>query len=146
MKEIPFSIPVSGVVWINGESVKIIVNKAETIISLQSETLPSKGTSLEPGKTLYDVILETAREVIRIKGFNRFTAPELYHKALETYSGLNRGSFMSRVVACTPNHSSYKHYISNRDYFSRIGSSFYQLNEQYRLGKAVDKERKLFNQ
>ena len=145
MKEIPFSIPVSGVVHINGESVTIVVNKAETIISLTPEAAPGKRLSLEPGRTMYDIILETAREVVRRKEFNRFSAPELYYEALEKYPGLKRGSFMSRVVACTPDHSSYKHYTSIRDYFSHIGPGLFKLNEQYRVEKTVDKERNLSN-
>lgn len=145
MKEIPFSIPVSGVVRINGESVTIVVNKAETIISLSPESAHGKHLSLEPGRTMYDVILETAREVVRRKEFNRFSAPELYYEALEKYPGLKRGSFMSRVIACTPNHSSYKHYTSKRDYFSHIGPGFFKLNEQYRVDETVDRERNIFN-
>ena len=143
MKEIPFSIPVSGVVRIDEDQATIIVNRAETIISLWPETMPGKRTLLEPGKTMYDVILETAREVVRRKGFNRFSAPELYHEALEKYPGLKRGSFMSRVIACTPDHSSYKHYTSTRDYFSRIGPGFFKLNEQYRAEETVDEKRNL---
>ena len=145
MKEAPFSIPVSGVVRIDGESITIVVNKAETIISLSPEAVPGKRLSLEPGRTMYDIILETAREVVRRKEFNRFSAPELYYEALEKYPGLKRGSFMSRVIACTPDHSSYKHYTSTRDYFSHIGPGFFKLNDQYRVDSTVDRERNLFN-
>ena len=145
MKEVPFSVPVSGVVRINGDSITIIVNKAETNISLAPETQKGKHISLEPGQTLYDVILEVAREVIRKKGFNRFSAPELYHEALDKYPELKRNSFITRVIACTPDHSSYKHYTSKRDYFSHIGPGLYKLNDEYRLDRTSDKERNLFN-
>lgn len=141
MREIPFSIPVSGVVRIDGDSVTIIVNKAETNISLWTEARPGKRISLEPGKTMYDIILEIAREVIQRKGFNRFSAPELYYEALEKYPELKRNSFMSRVIACAPNHSSYKHYTSKRDYFSYIGPGLYRLNDEYVADKASDGER-----
>jgi len=146
MKEFPFSIPVSGVIRIDEDQATIIVNEARTIISLRPETLSGKGKPLEPGKTMYDVILETAREVVKSKGFNRFTAPEVYRKALEKYPALNRGSFMSRVIACTPDHPSYKHYKSGRDYFSRIGSGFYQLNDQYKVVKISNEEQIPHNQ
>ena len=145
MKEVPFSVPVSGVVRINGDSITIIVNKAETNISLTPENQKGKHISLEPGQTLYDVILEVSREVVRKKGFNRFSAPELYQEALVKYPELKRNSFITRVIACTPNHSSYKHYISKRDYLSYIGPGLYELNDEYRLDRTSDKERNLFN-
>jgi len=145
MKEVPFSVPVSGVVRISGDSITIIVNKAETNISLTPENQKGKHISLEPGQTLYDVILEVAREVVRKKGFNRFSAPELYQEALVKYPELKRNSFITRVIACTPNHSSYKHYVSKRDYLSYIGPGLYELNDEYRLDRTSDKERNLFN-
>ena len=131
MKEIPFSVPVSGVVRINGNSITIIVNKAETNISLTPENQKGKHISLEPGQTLYDIILGVAREVVRKKGFNRFSAPELYQEALDKYPELKRNSFITRVIACTPDHSSYKHYTSKRDYLSYLGPGIYTLNDQY---------------
>ncbi len=145
MKEVPFSIPVSGVVRIDGDSIIVVVNKAETNISLTPETRVGKHVSLEPGKTMYDIILEAAREVIKKKGVNQFSAPELYHEALEKYPELRRNSFMTRVIACTPNHSSYRHYTSNRDYFSYIGPGLYWLNDRYMVEKTSEGERTLFN-
>ena len=145
MKEIPFSIPVSGVVRIDGDQATIIVNRAETTISLWPETVPGKRIPLEPGKTMYDVILEIAQEHVLNKGFNRFSAPELYYEALQKYPGLKRSSFVSRVIACTPNHSSYKHYTSKRDYFSRVGPGLFELNDKYKADRTADRERNLFN-
>jgi len=145
MREVPFSIPVSGIIRIDGDVVTITVNKADTIVSLGPEVRLGGRISLEPGKTMYDIILETAREVVRRKEINRFSAPELFYVALEKYPGLKRGSFMSRVIACTPNHSSYKHYTSKRDYFSHIGPGLFKLNDQYRADRTADRERNLFN-
>ena len=139
MREVPFSIPVSGVVRIDGDLIVITVNRAETNISF-SEITSGKRVRLEPGKTTYDVILETAREVVRRKGFNRFSAPELYSVALEKYPQLKRNSFVSRVIACTPDHLSYKHYSSRRDYFSHIGPGLYWLNEKYMPDKTSDED------
>ena len=131
MRDVAFSIPVSGVVRIDGDSVTVVVNRAETIISMLTEAEPGKRVSLEPGITMYDVILETAREVVQRKGYNRFSAPELYSVALEKYPELKRNSFVSRVVASTPDHRSYRHYSSRRDYFSHIGPGLYSLNDRY---------------
>ena len=145
MKEIPFSIPVLGVVRIDGDSVTIVVNRAETNISFSPEAGPGKRISLEPGKTMYDIILGTAQEVVQRKGFNRFSAPELYYEALEKYPELKRNSFMSRVIACTPDHSSYKHYTSKRDYFSFIGPGLYSLSDEYMADKTSNEESILRN-
>jgi hypothetical protein len=137
MREVPFSIPLTGLVHIDGDTVAIIINRAETNISF-SETTWGKRMGLEPGKTTYDVILEAARELVQRKGFNRFSAPELYSVAREKYPQLKRNSFVSRVVACTPDHPSYKHYTSTRDYFSHLGQGLYWLNEKYMLDKTSD--------
>jgi len=145
MREIPFSIPVLGVVRIDGDSVTIVVNRAETNISFSPEAGPGKRISLESGKTMYDIILGTAQEVVQRKGFNRFSAPELYYEALEKYPELKRNSFMSRVIACTPDHSSYKHYTSKRDYFSYIGPGLYRLNDEYVADKTSNEESILRN-
>jgi hypothetical protein len=138
MREVPFSIPVSGVIRVDGDEVTITVNRADTIVSLGPEVRLG-------GKTMFDIILETAREVVKRKGVNRFATPELYAEALEKYPGLKRNSFTSRVIACTPNHSSYKHYTSNRDYFSCIGPGLYELNDHYKAERVHNQARTPFN-
>ena len=138
MREAPFII--SGVARIDGDQVTIIVNRSETTVTLEPEVTPGKRISLEPGKIMFDVIVEAAQVVVQRKGFNRFSASEVYHEALEKYPELKRNSFMSRFIACTPDHPSYKHYASNRDFFSRIGPGLYRLNDEYLLDKTVDKE------
>jgi hypothetical protein len=139
MKEVLFALPLSGTVSINGDQVVIVINRAETNVSF-SEITFRKRLGLELGKTTYDVILEAAREVVRRKEFNRFSAPELYQVALEKYPQLKRNSFVSRVISCTPNHASFKHYSSTRDYFSHIGKGMYWLNEQYMPDKTSDED------
>jgi len=138
MREVSFSIPVSGVVRIDGGSATIIVNRAETIISFEAEAEAGKRFSLGPGRSTFDVILESARELVQNRAFNRFSAPELYSVARRDYPALKRGSFMSRVIASTPNHPSYKHHKYGRDYLSRIGPGLFALNDQYKFDKAPD--------
>jgi len=144
MKELPFSIPVSGVIRMDGDLVTVIVNRTETSISLETGATPGKRISLGAGKTMYDLILEAAQEVIRRKGFNRFSAPELYSVAREKHPDLKRQSFTSRVIASTPDHRSYKHYKSSRDYFSHVGPGLYSLNDRY-MTEIPKEERTLFN-
>ena len=126
MKEIPFSIPVSGVVRIDEDSVIIIVNKTETSISLSPVPPSSKRLFQEQGKTMFDLVLEAARRVVRRKGANRFSPPELYEEALKSYPDLKKNSFMARVIACTPNHNSYKHHASKKDYLSYLAPGVYR--------------------
>jgi len=132
LKEIPFSIPVSGVVRIDEDSVVIIVNKTETSISLSPVSPSGKQIYLEQGKTMFDVVLEAARGVVRRKGVNRFSPPELYEEALKSYPSLRKNSFMARIIACAPNHNSYKHHVSKRDYLSYLGPGTYTLNDKYK--------------
>ena len=145
MREVSFSIPVSGVVKIDGDLVTITVNRSETTVTLGPEVIPGRRISLEPGKTMFDIILEAARVVVERKEFNRFSASEVYHEALEQYPELKRNSFMSRFIASTPDHPSYKHYTSNRDFFSRIGPGLYKLKDRYLADKPSVGEQTIFN-
>jgi hypothetical protein len=131
LKEIPFSIPVSGVVRIDEDSVIIIVNKTETSISLSPVPPSGKRFFHERGKTMLDVVLEVARRVVKRKGVNRFSPPELYEEALKSYPDLKKNSFMARIIACAPNHNSYKYHASKRDYLSYLAPGVYTLNDQY---------------
>ena len=133
MKEIPFSIPVSGVIRINGNVITVIVNRAVTNVTLDPEAESPGRTVFEPGKSMFDIILAAAQEFFRRKGYNRFTGLDLYAIARETYPGLNKRSFMSRMTAATPNHTSYKHHLSHRDYFQKIAPCIYSLEYQYQL-------------
>ena len=139
MKRIPFSVPVSGVIIINGESVSITINQAEMKISTESELLSQGKVVIKLAKSLYEIILEAAREIVKRQGYNRFNAPGLYAVASEKYHGLNKDSLTSRVISSTPNHPSYKHHSSQRDYFRRIGPGLFSLNDKYMEQKNQDK-------
>jgi len=131
MKEIPFSVPVSGTIRFNEDSVEIIVNKAETIVQFEREAEPGGRISFGPGMTMFDVILEAAQNVVRGKGANEFSGAELYHEALIRYPKLKRNSFTSHVIASSPNHPSQRHYSIKRNYFSYMGSGLYRLGGEY---------------
>ena len=89
-------------------------------------------TKFGEGVTLTDIILEAARQVVLEKRINRFHPSELFHAAIEKHPGIKRGSFMARVVACTPDHPSYHHFASHRDYFIYGGKGLLMLKEQYK--------------
>jgi len=137
MREIAFSLPVSGIIRLDGNSITVIVNRASTNVRLENETKSAGRTVFEPGKSMFDILLESAREFLRRKSYNRFTGPQLFEIAREAYPGLNKRSFMARLTASTPNHPSYKHHLSHRDYFSRIAPSIYSLENQYLPKKTI---------
>ena len=136
MKEIPFSIPVNGIIRINGNVITVIVNRAVTTVTVDPVKESPERTVFEPGTTMFDIILAAAQEFLRRRGYNRFTGLDLYAIARETYPGLNKRSFMSRMTAATPNHTSYKHHHSRRDYFQKIAPGIYSLEYQYQQKNA----------
>ena len=131
MKEFAFSIPLTGIVKIDGNAITVIVNRTSTIVHLETGAESHGRTVFEPGKSMFDILLESAREFLRRKTVNRFSGPQLFEIARETYPNLNKRSFMARLTASTPNHPSFKHHLSHRDYFSRIAPSIYSLENQY---------------
>ena len=131
MKEIPFSVPVTGIIRIDGNVITIIVNRAATHISLATGSESPQRMVFEPGTNMFDILLESAQELLRRKAYNRFTGPDLFAIAREKYPDLKKRSFMSRLTAATPNHPSYKYHLSQRDYFSRIAPGTYTLENRY---------------
>ena len=131
MQEISFSIPVSGVIQISDGSITVIVNRAETSISFEPVKEEAGRLSLGKGRTLFDVILETAKVVAKDSVTEEFSAAELYHSALEKYPELKRSTWNSHMIASAPNHPSHKHHRSHRDYFRYAGDGMYRLDPKY---------------
>jgi hypothetical protein len=129
--EIPFSIPVTGVIRLDGDRVIITVNRAETSVDVPFPAMSSQFSILEPGQSMDSVILDAAREYVKHSQNNRFNGPELFEVALEHNPRLNKRSFLSRVIAVTPNHPSYHHFASGKDYFEKIGKGQYRLSSRY---------------
>jgi len=130
MQEIPFSIPISGVARIDEGSITITINRAETTISFEPHHKQER-ISLEKGRTVFDIVLETAQELVRRTNENRFSAAKLYGVALERYPALKRNSWGSHVIASAPNHTSHKHYGTKRDYLRYVGDGTYSLHVKY---------------
>ena len=131
MREVAFSIPVSGIIRIDGNVVTVIVNRAATRVLLEEGKESPQRMVFEPGTSMFDILLESALEFLRRKPYNRFTGPDLFAIAREKYPDLKKRSFMSRLTAATPNRPSYKYHLSKRDYFSRIAPGIYTLENKY---------------
>ena len=132
MQDVFFTIPLTGKITLEDGTITITVNKTETAINFEPAPGKEARISLQKGTTLFDVVLEAAREVAGRSVTGQFSAAELYYEALERYPNLKRNSFNSHVIACAPNHSSYKHYASKRDYLIYSGNGLYRLNSQYK--------------
>ena len=131
MKEIPFSIPVTGLIKIDGTSVTIVVNRTSTHVQLETGAESPGRMVFETGTSMFDILLESAQEHIRRKNYNRFTGQDLFNIALEKYPDLKKRSFLGRLTGATPNHPSYKHQPSQRDYFMRIAPGIFSLVKKY---------------
>ena len=128
MQEIPFSIPVSGIIRIDDHVITITVNRAETSVTF--EPIPSKKErmSLAKGQTIFDILRQTALKFTESNREERFTAADLYREAVSRYPTLKRNSWTAHMIASAPNHPSQKHYVSKRNFFNYIGDGHYKLN------------------
>jgi len=130
MRNVVFSIPVTGTIWLEGDSLRITVSETTVTMKLEPEEAQRKLT-LEQGRTLFDIMLDTARSFVQEMGSSEFTGAELYHLALEKYPELNlkRNSWGAHVISCAPNHPSYRHYTARRSFFRYLGDGRYSLDE-----------------
>ena len=130
MSEAIFTIPVSGTINIQGDSVTLRVRESTLTIKIEGKVPePGKRLRLESGKTLFDLVLDAAKTLIEDVGVSEFSAADLYHVAVDKYPELNlrRNSWGSHVVSSAPNHPSYGHYTSHRKYFRYLGRGKYSL-------------------
>jgi len=130
MAEVAFSIPVTGTIQLEGDSLTIRIRESTTTLKVEPEEKIQTKITLERGKTLFDVVLESARTYVEDTDSNEFTAAEIYHLALGRYPELNlrRNSWGAHVIACAPNHPSYHHYTARRSYFRYLGKGRYSLD------------------
>ncbi|MCJ7769335.1 MAG: hypothetical protein MUO92_02520 [Dehalococcoidales bacterium] len=62
--EIPFSIPVTGVIRLEGDRVIITVNRTETAVNVPFPAMSRRFTKLESGQSMDSVILDAARTYV----------------------------------------------------------------------------------
>ena len=130
MAEIAFSIPVTGTIQIQGNSLVIKVNEATINLKLDMPNEVGGKLKLERGKTLFDIVLDVAKSWVEDTGTSQFTAAQLYHAALDRFPELNlkRNSWGAHVISCAPDHPSYRNYTSKRNYFTYMGKGLYRLS------------------
>jgi len=137
MDAIEFSVTLNLSLALKGNRVNLSIRDVElkpAIVSLPIEfdpRLQDRSKRKREGKTIFDVILETARGYVAKTGVNEFSAADLYGQAKEIYPDLKRNSFNSHVIAAASNHPSYKHYPNVRDYFIYLKDGKYKLKDEY---------------
>jgi hypothetical protein len=97
------------------------------------EVKPSGRLRLEAGQTLFDLVLEAAKTFTKDLKENEFSAADLYHIAREKHPDLDirRNTWNSHMMSSAPNHASYRHYTSHRDYFRYHGKGKYSLEPKW---------------
>ena len=130
MSEVAFSIPVTGTIRIQGDSLVIKISESAITLKLDMANEARGKLKLERGKTLFDIVLEIAKNWVEESRTSQFTAAQLYHSALDRYPELNlkRNSWGAHVISCAPDHPSYRHYTSTRNYFTYMGKGLYRLS------------------
>jgi len=124
------TIPVSDLIRIEGNLLTLKVG--EYVLSLKiegPEVRPSGRLQLEQGQTMFDLVLDATRTFMKDIGETEFSAADLYHVAKERHPNLDikRNSWNSHVMSSAPNHPSYRHYTSHRNYFRYLGRGKYSL-------------------
>jgi hypothetical protein len=128
MQEIPISFNLEGTIKIDGDSVTLTLNPAQITIQV-----PKKQTrmSLIKGQTVFDIVLRSAQLIVKSTGQNRFTAADIFHEALKKHPDMKRNSCVAHVIASAPNHPSYDHFGTKKNYFKFLGDGNYKLENHY---------------
>jgi hypothetical protein len=105
------------------------------------EAKPARRLQLQAGQTLFDLVLEAAKTFVKDFREKEFTAADLYHLAREKHPDLDirRNSWNSHVMSSAPNHASYRHYTSHRDYFRYLGRGKYSLETKWSTGSTFNR-------
>jgi hypothetical protein len=136
MAEAIFTIPVTGTINIEGDSVTVQIKESIIAVKIEGRAVEvPKRLQLERGRTLFDLVLEAAKAFIEETGENEFSAADLYHIAFQRYPDINlrRNSWGAHVVSSAPNHPSYRHYTAKRKYFRYLGKGKYSLDPSLTL-------------
>ncbi len=101
-------------------------------VSLPLGAGPAKGQRprrKKAGKSIHDIVLESARKVSRNREDGVFSSVDLYRQASRKYPELNRKSFNTTVISAAPEHTSWKYYRNGKDYLVYLGKGKYRLRE-----------------
>ena len=120
----------SDIISVKGNTLTLKIGDYRLSIKIEGpEVVPGTRLQLEKGQTMFDLVLEAARDFVTTFSRKEFTAADLFHVAIDKHPGLDirRNSWSSHVMSSSPNHPSYKHYTSHRNYFRYHGNGKYSL-------------------
>jgi hypothetical protein len=132
MQELPFNISLTGTIRIEDTTLTITINRSETTMDLEAIPKKQRRIFLKKGETVFDIVLQAAQKVVEMSHKNRFSAAELYHEAIKEHPDLKRNSWSAHVIASAPNHSSYHHFATRKDYFRYLDNGIYKLESRYK--------------
>jgi len=78
-------------------------------------------------KTIHDIVLETAQRISKKEDQAVFSAKDLYIQALEKHPELNKKSFNAYVMSSAPEHTSWKHFRTKKEFLTYLGKGKYRL-------------------
>lgn len=81
------------------------------------------------GKSIHDIVLESAKKVSRNVEEGVFSSVDLFRHAVRKYPDLNRKSFNTTVISAAPEHTSWKYYRNGKNYLVYLGKGKYRLRE-----------------
>lgn len=125
-EEIPFSIPVTGSISVENDKVTIEIKPAVIILDIR----PRSQRFYAEGKTIYDIMLETARSYVKEVKTNSFKGAQLLKEARIRYPEIKRSTWTSIMIAVTPSHPSNQHFRTRRNFFNFLGEGTYSLREE----------------
>jgi hypothetical protein len=121
------------IIRIDGDSLTLRVGEYRLILKIDGpKAKPSGRLQLGPGRTLFDIVLESARTWVKETGKREFSAADLYYVANRDNPELNirRNSWNSHMMSSTPDHPSYGHYTAKRRYFRYLSRGKYCLSPE----------------
>ena len=140
MAEPASTVTENDIIHIESNSLTLRVGEYKLTLKIEGpEAKPTGRLQLGEGRTLFDLVLDSAAAFVKETGKREFGAADLYHIAIERNPELSirRNSWNSHVMSSTPNHPSYRHYTSHRDYFRYHGRGRYSLDEKLISGEAA---------
>ena len=132
MTEPVSSISENDIIRIEGNSLTLKVGEYKLTLKIEVPEAKHAGRlQFGEGRTLFDLVLDAARAFIEETGRREFGAADIYHvaKMRNPELSLKRNSWNSHVMSSTPNHPSYRHYTSHRNFFRYLGRGRYCLDE-----------------
>lgn len=122
---------------VEGDTLILTLSNYVVTLKIEAKHRTAAGRlKLALGQTLFDLVLEAAREFVRQFGEQEFAASDLYHIARELHPELNlrRNTWTTHVTASAPLHPSYKHHTSQRDFFRYHSRGRYTLKPEWIQG------------